>query len=411
MVLDLIAYLEPGYRIPSDTHVTHLIERLYVSVKTEVVKLLSNIEFLSITGDIWTSIATDSYLTVTVHYINENWEMLSIALGTLPLSESHTGQNIQSWVKELLNEFDVDVKKVVCFVHDNGANIDLAARMLKDELGWYSLGCAGHTLQLCVNNGLRINRSADRAIAAARRLVTHFRKSEPASRALKGRQADMRTPAHNLIQDVSSRWNSTFFMIERLLEQQWPVTAVLADTTVTKSNDRNLELKRDQWDLLEGLKVVLHPLQVATTYLSAEYNISVSALLPVLFGLVKSLETSEDESSNIRQIKAAISNEIEQRWHLQSLTTQSSNVILISTLLDPQFKQCKFLCTQKQLELKVTLAALLTENGQSQEKQTQSSQAKSQATALDLLLGDESSSDGESDQRLDEVDFFYKKRL
>ena len=199
-------------------------------------------------------------------------------------------------------------------------------------------------------------------------------------------------------------------MIERLLEQRWPVTAVLADTTVTKSNDRNLELKGDQWDLLEGLKVVLHPLQVATTYLSAEYNISVSALLPVLFGLVKSLETSEDESSNIRQIKAAISNEIEQRWHLQSLTTQSSNVILISTLLDPRFKQCKFLCTQKQLELKVTLAALLTENGQSQEKQTQSSQAKSQATALDLLLGDESSSDGESDQRLDEVDLFLQEK-
>ena len=57
-----------------------------------------------------------------------------------------------------------------------------------------------------MNNGLRINRSANRAIAAARRLVTHFRKSEPASRALKGRQADMRTPAHNLIQDVMEQY-------------------------------------------------------------------------------------------------------------------------------------------------------------------------------------------------------------
>ena len=69
------------------------------------------------------------------------------------------------------------------------------------------------------------------------------------------------------------------------------MTAVLADTTVTKTSDRYLELKGNQWDLLEGLKAVLHPLQVATTYLSAEYNVSVSALLPVLFGLVKSLET------------------------------------------------------------------------------------------------------------------------
>ena len=46
-------------------------------------------------------------------------------------------------------------------------------------------------------------------------------------------------------------------------------------------------------DLLKAFKVILHPLQVARTYLSAEYNVSVSALLPVLFGLVKFLEPVE----------------------------------------------------------------------------------------------------------------------
>ena len=41
----LMAYLEPAYRLPSDTHFTHLIERMYASVKAEVVKVLSNIDF------------------------------------------------------------------------------------------------------------------------------------------------------------------------------------------------------------------------------------------------------------------------------------------------------------------------------------------------------------------------------
>ena len=35
----LMAYLEPAYRLPSDTHFTHLIERIYASVKAEVVKV------------------------------------------------------------------------------------------------------------------------------------------------------------------------------------------------------------------------------------------------------------------------------------------------------------------------------------------------------------------------------------
>ena len=107
--------------------------------------------------------------------------------------------------------------------------------------------------------------------------------------------------------------------------------------------------------LLEALKVILHPLQVVTTYLSAEYNVSVLALLPVLFGLVKSLQPVETDLPSICQVKPEISNEIERKWQLQRLTASSKNVLLNSTLLDPRFKQCKFLSTSKQLELKVIL--------------------------------------------------------
>ena len=56
-------------------------------------------------------------------------------------------------------------------------------------------------------------------------------------------------------------------MIECLLEQRWPITAVLSDHTVTKGSDRYLNLKSEQWETISALKDVLHPLQVATTYL------------------------------------------------------------------------------------------------------------------------------------------------
>ena len=64
-------------------------------------------------------------------------------------------------------DFCVEAKKVMALIHDNGSNIDLAARTSEAEQGWYSLGCAGHTLQLCVNAGLMINSSIDHAIGAA----------------------------------------------------------------------------------------------------------------------------------------------------------------------------------------------------------------------------------------------------
>jgi len=104
-------------------------------------------------------------------------------------------------VKDLVFDFniettDADTKKVVAFVH---ANIDYAGKSLETERGWCSQGCAGHTLQLCVNAGLKVSSTIDRAIGAARRLVTHFRKSEPASRVLKCRQDDMWVPENAFI--------------------------------------------------------------------------------------------------------------------------------------------------------------------------------------------------------------------
>ena len=45
---------------------------------------------------------------------------------------------------------------MVACVHDCCKNIENAGNMLKEEYGWLSLGCAGHTLQLCVNSGLEI---------------------------------------------------------------------------------------------------------------------------------------------------------------------------------------------------------------------------------------------------------------
>ena len=107
---------------------------------------------------------------------------------------------------------------------------------------------------------------------------------------------------------------TTYFMIDRLLEQWWPLTAILSDRSVTKQSNRYLDPKTEHWDLLDALKSVLHPLQVATTYLSAEYNVSV----PVLFGLLRSLEPSESDLPAIRQVE--ISDQIQKRWNLLDLT-------------------------------------------------------------------------------------------
>ena len=46
-------------------------------------------EKLALTSDGWRSLASESYVTVTAHFIDEDWEMRNVALDTSELQTAH----------------------------------------------------------------------------------------------------------------------------------------------------------------------------------------------------------------------------------------------------------------------------------------------------------------------------------
>lgn len=143
-----------------------------------------------------------------------------------------------------------------------------------------TLRCAGHTIQLTVNHALK-DPQISRALGAARERVSYFHSSDVALLKLKAKQEQMGTPQHKLTQDVAVRWNSSYYMITRLLEQRWPVTATLSDPQVTKASKCYLDMKADQWSLLEELQKALEPFEQATVFLSGEAYVTGSVLPPL----------------------------------------------------------------------------------------------------------------------------------
>ena len=91
-------------------------------------------------------------------------------------------------------------------------------------LQWSRVPCFSHTLQLAVEVVLKLP-EVSRALARCRQLVGHFNRSTKFNYLLKQKQTDLHPKQLALNQDVSTRWNSSYYMVERILSQQQPLSS------------------------------------------------------------------------------------------------------------------------------------------------------------------------------------------
>ncbi|XP_059208582.1 E3 SUMO-protein ligase ZBED1-like [Centropristis striata] len=357
---NMISMFNPKYNLPSRTHFTNLMEKKYEKIKEKLKISVKEAESVALTADIWTSVATEAYLGVTCHFLGNDWEMKSLTLTTMPLEERHTAVNIAEWLEEATTKFEIPFDKVKAVVHDNGSNIVAAATILKEKHGWASVRCAGHTLNLVVQNTLKNNKTVSSCVGAARCLVEHFKKSELACTKLKEKQQQMGAPKLMLIQDVSTRWNSTHHMLSRLHAQRWPVTAVLSDPTVNpRGKHRYLDLKPEQWTLSEELIQILEPFEAATVFLSGEKYVTVSALPQLVQNLKKSTDNSACETTAMKALKADMIQQITDRWnYLLVFSPEDPNTTLLAAALDPRFRKLKFLPAEEVFKVQSTIQTM-----------------------------------------------------
>ena len=234
--------------------------------------------------------------------------------------------------------WNIEEKKISAVVRDSARN--MVVTMV--ELGWPDVPCFAHTLQLAVNNGLD-STQISWVTALAWKLVGHFKHTALAATVLKEKQKQISAPQHHLIQDVSTWWNSTFFMMERLLEQWWCIYAVLHDENETEYQYKNLYLNESQWKFAEQLVKVLKPLQVATTALCESEIVSLSLVYRVTYGaLTIHLCVKPDDLPPVKSFKEKVTAEIKCRFSLGSLEIED-NAPILAAAVDPHYHQLKFL--------------------------------------------------------------------
>ena len=289
--------LEPRYQIPHrTTFSTSIVPSMYKEARKEVESKLSDVlqdkNKMAVTTDMWTSEANDAYLGLTCHFWTADFELVSLCLAVEPFTGRHTGVNIASYLKLILHDFTIDQAAVSAVITDNASNMDLASHLGE----WNSRHCFGHTLQLAIDDSTKLSAGIREMIKSTKTIVAFYNRSTIGTERLTELQEQLSLPKHKLLSDCPTRWNSTYYMLTRLLEQKPAITVMCASSAGPK-----VSLSASEWCMMSELIQILQPLEEATWELSAEQRVCCSKVIPLLNALLFELRKNvvDDDETQI----------------------------------------------------------------------------------------------------------------
>lgn len=330
-----VTSLEPRYKLPNrNTLSKEIIPNLYEQTKKDIKESIANslngnILSLAVTTDGWTSLGNDSYISYMAHYIDDGFVMRNICLRVEYYPESHTGDNLACALTECLENWipKSTISQAQIFViTDNAANMKSALQKLPS---FTHLRCSAHTLQLMVTMAVKKFAGLVSLSAKARHIVSHFHHSPQATHRLQQAQLQLKLPVHKLKTEVATRWNSTYYMFYRLVEQKEAISLVLL------SDEKVDNLTPYEWRTAAEYVKTLQPFEEATTLTSSSKFPTLSMVIPVLNILNKLLDCTSD---GLNDLKLELMNGIDRRWP----DYQKITVFAAASLIDPRFKRFGF---------------------------------------------------------------------
>ena len=317
--------LEPKYNLPSRKYITEtVIHKIYTGIKEELHKLVHapGVEYYSFTTDVWsTNVASHSLLSLTGHWVDKNFQKISAVLSVEELQGSHTGNHISEKFNIMLAEWKIEKTRVHLVLHDNACNMDKAMR----DSGLKSYGCFAHSLQLVVNDRVLSQKSVSDLLAICRQIVGHFKRSTVAYNKLNEIQRSLGLPEHHLKQDEPTRWNSSLYMLESIVEQKMALAAYGSGGSITV-------LTSTQLDIATKVINILSPIEEITKKISADSSI-ISQIIPLVRALTKVLE-KQDEDHGVRTMKRKMLESLNHRF----ADIEDIDFLALATLLDPRYK-------------------------------------------------------------------------
>lgn len=334
----LLEYLQPQYSLPPSSYFTSTaIPDMYERVKDAVLTHLKEAEggVVHFTTSIWVSSQTREYLTLSAHWATYESSLrpegqdfhCSALLSVSQIDCDHDTQDIPKQLEYLWDSWIASSGLKKGFTVTDNATV----RHTLEDHGHVTMQCFGHTLDLIISEAIKSQRMVQNLLSIARKICERVHRSAKAKEKLAELQRAHQLPENQLIQDVPSKWRTSFSMLERLVEQKSAI-----DELSIECNFREI-ISCDQWEVMLSVCTALKPFEVAYREMSNR-TATLGQVIPLIHILNRKIDLLFDETVGIDNMLRSLKEAMVSRL---SATLQDPRYTW-ATMLDPRYKTSLF---------------------------------------------------------------------
>nr|KAJ0219000.1 hypothetical protein LSAT_V11C300104890 [Lactuca sativa] len=299
-IRNICKYLEPNsshiYRNTAKADIKKLHASHCVRLRGELLKCPSRI---CLTSDAWTSIVTDGYLSLTAHYVDSKWVLQKRILNFSEFPPPHTGVAIAEKLSSLIKSWGIE-RKLFSITLDNASSNDVCVGLLKNQFRLMN--------SLVYDDGLK---QIDVAVEKVRECVKYVKGSSARkTRFSQCCSQNLLDTRKALMQDVPTRWNSTYMMLSCALYYR----LAFSHLSLSDSNFQDCP-SSDEWERVEKMCSFLKVFYDATLQFSGSLYPTSNLYFPQIFGIhLKLVEEKKSPDEYMKKIVTQMWNKFNKYW-------------------------------------------------------------------------------------------------
>ncbi|GBC53889.2 zinc finger BED domain-containing protein RICESLEEPER 2-like [Rhizophagus irregularis DAOM 181602=DAOM 197198] len=310
--IKMMNVFDSRYKVP-DCHqikekVVQEFNKRHLNIRYDLLKIPGRVSF---TADMWTStLSSEAYLGLTIHYVDENWTLWRFLLDIIPFKTRHTGINMATAINNVLCEFNL-AGKALALTTDNES-----------------------AMLVCAKQGMEI---IDEKILNVRKLMIKIKNSvllcDDLCELCSMEKIEYLRPEV----DIETRWNSTYYMLCKFqrMETALKMLAIKHEnifriTVKIRAPESYLMKYHMNRGGREETIIVLEPLERATKNLSGSKYPTIADVRFYFNEIWDHLKYCMESDQYL--LADSINQKIEEYW------TILDDATMIATILDPRNK-------------------------------------------------------------------------